>query len=363
MKLIIRNIIVIAIIITQLKYTGALVGAEISGDNTVQLDLKESWCDEVVSFLCRFPSMFVNEKEMYNVYWKNLEYHEVPYDYRNFHYAPYSYQLFDLNRDGVLEIVMSFGVIGTDEGFDVLYQYIDGAYKEVSVFYFARFYTDKDGRLVIGDGGEAVNGYNYQYAYAYLEDNGIEIEVIIDKDGYNHLTNSLVPYDELMHNDAGDIKDYRIPGMADKPLYEILPMDIDYESVKNSVNELVLSYSTKETDLITIIGCDGRVETNVPIIIQNGRMLVPGRLIGVALRATDKWSNISETLTVTKEDREVRIYLDSTEALINGEATTMEVPMQIINNVVMVPIRFAAEALNLDVSWDSNTKTLEISKL
>jgi len=316
---------------------------------------------EILSFLSNFPSMFDNDNDKYNKYWENVENHTAPYDYRDFYLIPYSYELIDLNQDAVPEIIIYFGVSGTDGGFDVLYQLIDGYYQEIGEFSSLYSYLDKNSNLILGD-------YTYEgpaYYYAVLENGKLQLEAIIDLDGYNHITNTLLDDSEWYCNVDSNCENLRIPGMPDEPLNRIYPLDTDYDVIDKTAKDLSSkhSYLESKTDLITIIGCEGRVDADVPIIIQNGRMLVPGRLIGIALRATGRWSNISETLTVTKEDREVRIYLDSTEALINGEASTMEVPMQIINNVVMVPIRFAAEALNLDVSWDSNAKTLEISKL
>lgn len=46
--------------------------------------------------------------------------------------------------------------------------------------------------------------------------------------------------------------------------------------------------------------------------------------------------------------------------MVNGNFITSDVPPQIINDRVMVPIRFIAEALNANVEWDDKTSTVTI---
>lgn len=47
--------------------------------------------------------------------------------------------------------------------------------------------------------------------------------------------------------------------------------------------------------------------------------------------------------------------------IVNGQAINSDVPPQIINGRVMVPIRFIADALGANVSWDQNTYSVIIT--
>lgn len=52
---------------------------------------------------------------------------------------------------------------------------------------------------------------------------------------------------------------------------------------------------------------------------------------------------------------------DSIKLYVNGQEIKPDVPPQIINDRVMVPVRWAAEALGAVVEWDSNNRTVVIN--
>lgn len=52
---------------------------------------------------------------------------------------------------------------------------------------------------------------------------------------------------------------------------------------------------------------------------------------------------------------------DTIKITVNGKEINSDIPPQIINGRTMVPIRFVAEALQANVEWDENTKTVKIT--
>ncbi|MDD4799028.1 MAG: copper amine oxidase N-terminal domain-containing protein, partial [Clostridia bacterium] len=42
--------------------------------------------------------------------------------------------------------------------------------------------------------------------------------------------------------------------------------------------------------------------------------------------------------------------------------TELDVPAEIINNRIVVPLRFIVENMNLQIDWDQDTNTIEISE-
>ena len=46
------------------------------------------------------------------------------------------------------------------------------------------------------------------------------------------------------------------------------------------------------------------------------------------------------------------------DILINGVKKEIDLGARLLNNRTVVPIRYVAEALNLDVQWDDLTKTV-----
>lgn len=100
-----------------------------------------------------------------------------------------------------------------------------------------------------------------------------------------------------------------------------------------------------------------------PPIISNGRTLVPLRGIFEALGAEVGWDNATQTVSAEKGETIVYLFIGQKTAYINGEATELDVPAQIVNNRTLVPLRFVSEALGANVAWDGNTRTVTITSL
>lgn len=92
-------------------------------------------------------------------------------------------------------------------------------------------------------------------------------------------------------------------------------------------------------------------------IIENDRTLVPMRFLFEQMGATVDWNAETQTATATLNDTAVTFGIDDTEATVNNQPTTMEVPAQLVNGKTMVPLRFLSEELGYTVTWDEETRT------
>lgn len=99
-----------------------------------------------------------------------------------------------------------------------------------------------------------------------------------------------------------------------------------------------------------------------PVIVE-GRTLVPLRSVFEALGATVQWNNDTRTVISKRENIEVSLSVDSDTLYINGEAKTIDIPPQLMNNRTMVPVRAVAEAFGCTVKWDNNTRSVQITSI
>lgn len=95
-------------------------------------------------------------------------------------------------------------------------------------------------------------------------------------------------------------------------------------------------------------------------VVQEGSTLVPMRAIFEALGMSVEWDDQTKTVVGKNDDTEIKLTLGSTTAYVDGEATTLTVPAKSIDGRTMVPVRFISEALGNDVTWNSETQTVEI---
>jgi N-acetylmuramoyl-L-alanine amidase len=54
--------------------------------------------------------------------------------------------------------------------------------------------------------------------------------------------------------------------------------------------------------------------------------------------------------------------IGSTRAIANGKFLTMDTPPLLVDGTVMLPVRFVAEELGIEVKWDNNTKTVLLGR-
>ena len=99
---------------------------------------------------------------------------------------------------------------------------------------------------------------------------------------------------------------------------------------------------------------------DVPPTMVDGRTLVPLRFISEALGAEVKWNGADSSITIIYNGKTMKLWLNKSEATINGQNVVLDVPAQSISGRTMVPIRFVSENLDQEISFDKNTYTIQI---
>jgi iron complex transport system substrate-binding protein len=89
--------------------------------------------------------------------------------------------------------------------------------------------------------------------------------------------------------------------------------------------------------------------------IERDRTMVPARALGEFVGAEVTWEGKSRTVILTRGDRELRIPIGSKRWVLNGRRMSVDVPARLVGGRAFVPLRFACEALGLEVGWDPAT--------
>ncbi|HWP97915.1 MAG TPA: stalk domain-containing protein [Syntrophomonadaceae bacterium] len=112
--------------------------------------------------------------------------------------------------------------------------------------------------------------------------------------------------------------------------------------------------SADETPRVFVDGQELNFDVT-PILISE-RVLVPMRGIFEALHLALQWDENSQTAW----SGNICCTVGSTEAWANGNRIILQVPPNIIDGRVMVPLRFIAEAANCRVDFDASTNIVNI---
>lgn len=99
-------------------------------------------------------------------------------------------------------------------------------------------------------------------------------------------------------------------------------------------------------------------------VIKNSRTMLPVRFVAENLGASVGWDDATRTVTVESTLAFIEITIGSSVAKVNGEPISLDSPAYIdaSNNRTYLPVRFVAENLGADVSWDDTTKTATLVK-
>lgn len=105
------------------------------------------------------------------------------------------------------------------------------------------------------------------------------------------------------------------------------------------------------------------VTFDVPPVNEDGRTLVPMRAIFEALGASIEWDAATQTVKGYRPGRNVtlKLTLGAEHAEVNGRQVALDTPAKMIDGRTMVPLRFVAETLGGQITYDPGTETISIT--
>ncbi|GAA3410224.1 beta-propeller domain-containing protein [Paenibacillus hodogayensis] len=103
--------------------------------------------------------------------------------------------------------------------------------------------------------------------------------------------------------------------------------------------------------------------TESPPFLSDGAALVPLRNIAEALGTEVSWDETTRSVSLSKGASTIKLFLDSREAVKNGQPLQLAAAPRLIGGTTMVPLRFIGEAFDTLVTWDADTRTAAIDHL
>lgn len=97
-------------------------------------------------------------------------------------------------------------------------------------------------------------------------------------------------------------------------------------------------------------------------VMMDDTAYVPIRFVANALCADISWEEATRTITIIDGETTIVLNHDSNMATVNDEPHPLPTAPPVVDNRTLVPIRFIAEHMNCQVNWNANTYTVEITK-
>lgn len=172
----------------------------------------------------------------------------------------------------------------------------------------------------------------------------------------------IYPYDRQKLNISNGVLKFKEAG--------IYNLTFEFQGLSQTVSVTGLSseafnYITekKPSNYINVKVYDQYIDfssTNQWPIIENDRTMVPLRAVFEVLSCDVKWEEASKSAVIKYGSTTIMIPANSTIAYINGKTNQLDAPAKIINDRIMIPLRFVSEAIDKTVIWDDSNKTVLI---
>ncbi len=99
---------------------------------------------------------------------------------------------------------------------------------------------------------------------------------------------------------------------------------------------------------------------NANPVVKDNRTLIPLRGLFEKMGYTIGWEPKTKAAEISKDGNKIVIRSNKDYITINNIQKKVDVPAQIIDGWMMIPLRAVADATGANVTWDANTKTVGI---
>ncbi len=110
------------------------------------------------------------------------------------------------------------------------------------------------------------------------------------------------------------------------------------------------------------VNVDGdKIVSDVLPMIVNFRTMIPLRAVFEALDAEVSWDETVKRATVKKGNKSIEVTVGSYGMTADGKELLLDSPAFLFEDRIMIPVRAVSEALGYAVSWNQDTKTVDIT--
>ncbi|KAB2950887.1 copper amine oxidase N-terminal domain-containing protein, partial [Heliorestis acidaminivorans] len=128
---------------------------------------------------------------------------------------------------------------------------------------------------------------------------------------------------------------------------------------------LVTSYSfaSQQSVKIMIDGQELRIPVGEPkaYVDKNNRTVIPIKFIAEALGLEVDWNRSQQLVTFTDADTTVKLKIGERQATVNGKTVYFDTQAVITQARTFVPLKFVSESFGAKVEWISRTRTVVIT--
>jgi hypothetical protein len=180
---------------------------------------------------------------------------------------------------------------------------------------------------------------------------------LINSQALNSAESGVLTFDAPKH--TGNYNFRMFTGSVQTPLATSNDVQVTSILVGTPVQIVLQAYSP----VMTINGANTVIDpaSGAVPIIKNGRTLLPIRAIVENIGGTVNWDANAQEMSIQVENRIIQLGVGQTTAQVNGVSVLVDVAPQSFNGSILLPLRFVAENLGMDVQWDAASQTATLT--
>lgn len=126
---------------------------------------------------------------------------------------------------------------------------------------------------------------------------------------------------------------------------------------------LLVPHVTQAAEESISLSFNGKLmTTEVSPRLSGNTTMVPVRIVSEQMGAKVTWLGDERKVSIKQENKNILLAIGSKVASVNGTSTALEQPVIIVAGNTLVPVRFVAEQLGLQVEWNGTTRSVNLLK-
>lgn len=133
------------------------------------------------------------------------------------------------------------------------------------------------------------------------------------------------------------------------------------ETMVAQIPEVVVAEGLEDQGLSVVLEGELVEFTNQPILVDN-HYLVSSRDMAKAFDAAISWNEDTKEIEILKDENKLIFNTSKNQLVVNGEVQTLSTPVTVKDSVSYIPLRAMAENLGYTFKWDQAYKMMIITK-
>ncbi|WP_145050000.1 N-acetylmuramoyl-L-alanine amidase family protein [Paenibacillus xylanexedens] len=115
-------------------------------------------------------------------------------------------------------------------------------------------------------------------------------------------------------------------------------------------------HAAANTSKIFLDGEQLNLPNDVQVTIVNKNVMIPIRVVAENLKFQVDWNQKASQVKIQQDNQILALTVNQKQAMVGDKEVSLNTAPQIINNTVVVPIRFVSEQMGLTVKWNNQDK-------